>query len=131
MAEEAAVAAKEVKEAAVVTLEAEDALVGSATVLTVSVVIMVVQAVTEEMEAVEAEELDTIGMVVLGLQRIVARMVQEELRAVMEEPMQAKEVQEAMAEMAVIMSPTLKMEILVIQETTAEVNNKVVVQMVL
>ena len=66
MAAEEAVAVKAALAVAVVTQAVEDALVGSVTVLTVSVVIMAAQVVLAVKEAAEAEVLDITGMVRVG-----------------------------------------------------------------
>ena len=66
MAAEEAVAVKAALAVAVVTQAVEDVLVGSVTVLTVSVVIMEVQVVLAVMEAAEDEVLDITGMVRVG-----------------------------------------------------------------
>ena len=66
MAAEEAVAARAVKEVAVVTQAVEDALVGSVMVLIVFVVIMEAQVVLAVREAAEAEVLDITGMVRVG-----------------------------------------------------------------
>ena len=66
MAAEEAVAARAALVVAVVTQAVEDVLVGSVTVLTVSVVIMEVQVVLAVMEAAEDEVLDITGMVRVG-----------------------------------------------------------------
>ena len=66
MAAEEAVAVKAALAVAVVTQAVEDVLVGSVTVLTVSVVIMEAQAGAVATAAEEAEELDITGMVRVG-----------------------------------------------------------------
>jgi hypothetical protein len=66
VAAEEAVAARAVKEVAVVTQAVEDALVGSVMVLIVFVVIMEAQVVLAVKEAAEAEVLDITGMVRVG-----------------------------------------------------------------
>ena len=66
VAAEEAVAARAALVVAVVTQAVEDVLVGSVTVLTVSVVIMEVQVVLAVMEAAEDEVLDITGMVRVG-----------------------------------------------------------------
>ena len=66
MAEEEAVAVKAALAVAVVTQAVEDVLVGSVTVLTVSVVITEAQVVLAVMEAAEDEVLDITGMVRVG-----------------------------------------------------------------